>query len=302
MAEPAFATMETAPQEWQEMHARHVLESLFMTAAVVEARDAYSSGHLWRVSQMTKMLAMQMHLNRQVALEYSVSAYLHSIGKIGVPEHILNKPGKLTDEEYAIVKTHPKIARELLSHHPLAPIVLENICHACESPNGLGYPAGSTNAPQGSRLISVCVAYDAMTSARAFRKAMSPKDALDIIKKERGRQFDGDCVDAFVELYSEGEVNSFIGCSEPGISLLECPQCGPTLALPHLFKSGECIACRNCRVEFAIKGSSGHVQVEATGNKATADEITPRADARFIGELVKEIISNWEGSFDWTKG
>lgn len=302
MAEPAFATMEKAPLDWQEMHARHVLESLFMTAAVVEARDAFSSGHLWRVSQMTKMLGIQMHLNRQTALEYSIAAYLHSIGKIGVPEHILNKPGKLTSDEYEIVKTHPKIAREMLSHHPLAPMVLESIANACETPSGLGYPAASTTAPEGARLIAICVAYDAMTSARAYRKAITPEEALEVVRKERGRQFDGDCVDAFVEMHAEGEINSFIGCSEPGVSLLTCGQCGPTLAISHIFKPGERLACRACKIEYEVKGSSGHLHAEPTGNKATADEISPKADARFIDEYVKEIVSNWEGSFDWTMG
>ncbi len=302
MAEPAYTSVEAAPLEWQELHARHVLESLFITASVVEARDAYSGGHLWRVSQMTKMLGMQMHFTRQLALEYSVAAFLHSLGKIGVPEHILNKPGRLTDEEYAVVKTHPTIARAMLHHHPLGPVVLENIANACETPSGLGYPVGHTHAPQGARLIGLCVAYDAMTSARSYRKAMTPDQALEIVKKERGKQFDGDCVDAFVELYDEGEINSFIGCSEPGINLAECPKCGPTLSLPHIFQADERIACRCCRTEFAIKGSSGHIHVEPTGSEATADEVAPKADARFIAEYVKEIVSNWEGSFEWTKG
>jgi len=97
-----------------------LLKSLLIMADIIEARDPYTGGHVWRVSQFAKLLATKIGLLEEEVIKISVAAYLHDLGKVGIPDDILRKTNALTDAEYAIVKTHPSVGSKLLGGHPLA--------------------------------------------------------------------------------------------------------------------------------------------------------------------------------------
>lgn len=101
-------------------HISELLKSLYIMASMVEARDPYTGGHLWRVSQFSRILASDIQLPDTDVARIALGGFLHDLGKIGVPDAILNRAGPLTDEEYAVIKTHPEVGNRLLSEHPLA--------------------------------------------------------------------------------------------------------------------------------------------------------------------------------------
>jgi HD-GYP domain-containing protein (c-di-GMP phosphodiesterase class II) len=107
---------------------------------LVEARDPYTGGHLWRVSQFSRLIALDMGLESSEVARITLGGFLHDLGKIGIPDSILNKRDKLTDEEYAVIKTHPTIGSRLLSGHPLRDLVDVAVTMHHETPDGRGYP------------------------------------------------------------------------------------------------------------------------------------------------------------------
>lgn len=173
----------------------------------IEARDAYTSGHSDRVAMMGRALANQLGLSRDECQDIFLCGLLHDIGKIGVPDHILQKPGRLTDEEFAAIKTHPEIgARLLRGLRPLEKL-LPGVLHHHESIDGSGYPHGlkGNEIPLMARILAVADAFDAMTSDRPYRTGMPLAKAESILRSGRGTQWDADVVDAFFAAQSELE-------------------------------------------------------------------------------------------------
>jgi putative nucleotidyltransferase with HDIG domain len=127
---------------------------------------------------------------------------LHDVGKVAVPDHILRKPDRLTDEEYAAVKTHSVIGAEMVSRIPSMEPVVPWIRHSHEHVDGSGYPDGLAGdaIPLASRILLVADAFDAMTSDRSYRRAMHIADAIAELRRNAGRQFDERCVDALIEV------------------------------------------------------------------------------------------------------
>ena len=109
---------------------------------MVEARDPYTGGHLWRVSQFSMLLAKTIGCSRFQIAKIGLGGFLHDLGKIGIPDFILNKPDKLTDDKYAVIKTHPRLGSDPLSSHPLRDIAHDAIYLHHETPDGKGYPTG----------------------------------------------------------------------------------------------------------------------------------------------------------------
>ncbi|SMC23529.1 HD domain-containing protein [Andreprevotia lacus DSM 23236] len=265
----------------------HLLNSLYTMAAMVEARDAYTGGHLWRVSQFSRLLAQDMALPDAEVARITLGGFLHDLGKIGVPDAILNKPGKLTDEEYAVIKTHPATGDKLLAQHPLAALVREAILMHHETPDGQGYPAGlhGEQIPLVARIVGLTDAFDAMTSTRPYRAGMPIERALDIIGDNLGRQFDRELGERFIALGHAGALTHIIGHSEPGIPLQSCPACGPIIAVPRKARSGDLLDCPNCRSELRTVGSNGDWRFVATGRKAAAQPLP--IDHELIAGLVQ---------------
>ncbi len=180
-------------------------ESVILSlSGVLEAKDPYTNGHSSRVGEMSVQLAREMGLGYDFAASLKTGGLLHDIGKVAVPEHLLNKPGPLTDEEYEIVKTHPVIGWEICKDLHSAHSVLPCIRHHHERYDGRGYPDGLAGdaIPLGARIMGLADVYDALTSARAYRDGMSPTRAYEILTAENDLGlWDPEVFRAFASLY-----------------------------------------------------------------------------------------------------
>jgi len=272
-----------------------LFESLLIMAAVVEARDAYTGGHLWRVSQFSRILALELGLSLQDSLEISLGGFLHDLGKIGIPDAILNKKGKLTDYEYEVIKTHPDIGAKLIELHPLSHFALEAISYHHERPDGKGYPYGlkKEEIPLVARIVGICDAFDAMTSSRPYREGMPIKKALAILQENRGSQFCETSIDAFIALANRNEIQHVVGHSEPGIPLQNCPVCGPTMVIPHNAKSGDHIACPSCTGLAELTQNNERLTANMLGHAAGPALTAPKADEGFITSWVTNMLTEW---------
>jgi hypothetical protein len=169
----------------------------------LEARDTYTHGHSRRVARHAASIARTMRLSPTEIAKIRTAATVHDVGKLHIPREILNNPGRLTDEEFAIVKLHPGDGAEMLAEVG-DPEIAAMVRHHHERIDGHGYPDGLTGSqiPLGARIIAVADTFDAITSARAYRRASNHKKALDILSREAGSQLDGAAVAAFLRGYS----------------------------------------------------------------------------------------------------
>jgi putative nucleotidyltransferase with HDIG domain len=176
------------------------LATIKALAAALDARDPYTAGHSERVSALAVMIGRQMRLDDEQLDVLRLGALLHDIGKIGIRDRVLSKNGPLTDEEFEIIKTHPSVGANILRHVPMleAHVPIVELHH--EQPNGRGYPYGllGNATPLPARIVHVADAFDAMTSARAYRPAQHVEHAIDELVRHRGTQFDAAVVDAFL--------------------------------------------------------------------------------------------------------
>jgi putative nucleotidyltransferase with HDIG domain len=190
---------------------RHLLEMKRMYHATVEAfatavdaKDHVTAGHTRRVQTYCAAVAREFGITDEATLRaLEAAALLHDVGKIGIPEHILNKPGKLTPEEYDVMKGHVAIGAEILSGiefpFPVVPIVKSH--H--ENWDGTGYPAGlrGEEIPLAARILTVVDCFDAVTSERPYRGALSTTEAFGILQARRGTMYDPRVVDTFITLH-----------------------------------------------------------------------------------------------------
>jgi response regulator RpfG family c-di-GMP phosphodiesterase len=182
----------------------------------LEARDPYTKGHSMRVRRYALCLADEIGLAERQRKQLSLAAKLHDIGKVGIPEGILNKGSSLTKAEFEAVCEHPVIGERILSPIVRSPAILAAIRSHHERPDGKGYPDGLRGAqlPLLARLIAVVDAFDALTSTRAYRDARPASEAVEILRGGAGTQFDADLVRAFARVAPRLEV------VPPGNSLL----------------------------------------------------------------------------------
>lgn len=268
--------------------ASHLLASLLTMAWFVEARDPYTGGHLWRVSRYSRLLAEHAKFSDAEAARIGLGGFLHDLGKIGTPDAILRKPDRLTDAEYAIIKTHPDAGFRMLSGHPLAALVQDAVRLHHERPDGLGYPLrlSGESIPEVARIVGICDAFDAMTSTRPYRQGMPRDKALGILSAEKGSQFDTRFSEIFIALGQAGELDHVMGHSDDGIPLQTCPMCGPTLVLRKDHHAGQHIYCRNCTSEFELKGIDHALLATPTGHKGQPADLEPEADTDLIQRTV----------------
>lgn len=271
-------------------HREELLASLLVMAWMVEARDPYTGGHLWRVSQFSRLLAASAGLPEAEVAGVTVGGFLHDLGKVNVPDAILRKAGPLTAEEYEVIKTHPDVGWRLLAGHPLAALAEAAVRAHHETPDGRGYPQGLAGdaVPLEARIVGICDAFDAMTSTRPYRRGMPVAQALAIIDENLGRQFDRAFGTRFVALGREGRLDHIVGHSDAGIPLHDCMMCGPTLVLRRGQAAGEHIYCRNCGGEYRTEaGDDGTIAVP-TGRAGSPRDLEPEADIDLIARLVRE--------------
>ena len=171
----------------------------------LEAKDYYTRGHSQRVTLYSMAIAEELGMAGQELEDLHRASVLHDLGKIGVREAVLNKPGKLTEEEFAEIVLHPETAVRILEpipfFHPLLPAIL----HHHERFDGKGYPShlAGKNIPLASRIMTIADTFDAMTSTRAYRKSLPVHDAIAEIRSCSGTQFDPDIVPAFLACQSK---------------------------------------------------------------------------------------------------
>ena len=185
-----------------------LLATLETITKVLEKRDPYTCNHSVNVCKYT----LKMYEHRfGIGIEYrtlQTAATLHDIGKVGIPDMILHKPGKLTPEEFDIIKHHPVISEEILKPLDSGGSISKIVRYHHERFDGSGYPDGldGNDIPMASRLIALADAFDAMYTDRPYRRALSFQSCVDAIKTGRGNQFDPEWVDVFLDLIYTGSL------------------------------------------------------------------------------------------------
>jgi HD-GYP domain-containing protein (c-di-GMP phosphodiesterase class II) len=178
----------------------NTIQALSMT---IDAKDAYTHGHSKRVSDISVLVGNELKMDNGQLELLKYASDLHDIGKIGIPEHIISKEGKLSVDEYEIVKTHPLVGETIVEPVPFLNEIKDVIRHHHERYDGFGYPDGlkGDDIPLMSRIILIADAYDAMTSDRPYRRALSHEAALKEIEKHSGTQFDPEVAAAFMRVF-----------------------------------------------------------------------------------------------------
>ncbi|PIU18940.1 MAG: two-component system response regulator [Elusimicrobia bacterium CG08_land_8_20_14_0_20_44_26] len=175
---------------------------LYTLAAAIEAKDPYTRGHSYRVGMYCWEIAGILGWSDAEKTKIKRAGLLHDIGKIGVPDYILIKDGKLTGAEYDAIKIHPVLSAEICSSLTKLKDVIPAIKYHHERFDGKGYPEGLAGGriPYGARIMAVCDSWDAMTSNRAYRKKLKKAEVLEILKSGAGSQWDGDIVEIFIQI------------------------------------------------------------------------------------------------------
>jgi len=183
------------------------LSTISALITAIEAKDPYTRGHSEAVRKHTVAIGREMGLRADALERLEYASLLHDIGKIGVAESILRKPGRLTDEEYTEIKAHPVIGGNIVQRLRLLGQEAGTVRHHHEWMNGRGYPDGLSGQkiPIGARIIGVADAFDAMTSDRPYRRTLSTQEAIAELRRCSGAQFDGDVVEAFVRALDKQE-------------------------------------------------------------------------------------------------
>lgn len=199
----SMARVADANRHLEELNALY-LATVQTLAAAIDAKDQVTHGHIRRVQQYAVGLAKAVGVRDEMQLKaIQAAAVLHDTGKIAVPEAILNKPGPLSADEFAIMKQHAALGADIISSirfpYPVEPIVR----YHHENWDGTGYPDGlvGTDIPIGARILSVVDCFDALTSDRPYRGKLSDAEALAIITERRGKMYDPLIVDAFIRIY-----------------------------------------------------------------------------------------------------
>lgn len=161
-------------------------------ASALDAKDPYTADHSLRVSYMVEFICKLIGLKDKDAEEIHLAAHLHDIGKIGIPDAILNKEGKLTEEEWCLMKEHPRIGAQILIKSTRLQYIREIVLHHHERYDGTGYPDGikGSEIPVGARIIAICDSIDAMTTSRSYRKAFNLVHCYEEIECNLGTMYD----------------------------------------------------------------------------------------------------------------
>jgi putative nucleotidyltransferase with HDIG domain len=186
--------------EHEERAQRLYRETLASLSNALEAKDAVTSQHTEEVVRLAVAVAAELGLGLEGVRNVELGAVLHDIGKVRIPEAILNKPGPLTDDEWTVMRTHPAVGEQILRPIQSLQAILPIVRHHHERWDGTGYPDRLVGRaiPLGARIVAVCDAYRAMTEDRPYREALGDEAARRELEAGSGTQFDSECVDALV--------------------------------------------------------------------------------------------------------
>ena len=199
-------THQHALQQEVEKQSKRIYESFLgaitSLAYALEAKDVYTSGHSRKVSELSKALAIELGISQDNIERICLAGLLHDIGKIGIRESILSKSGKLTDEEYNHIKSHPQIGVRILAPIVEDKSILDTVRHHHERYDGKGYPDNlqGNEIPIGASILAVADTYDALTSSRPYRGAMCSEKACKEIVRCSGSQFNSEVVESFMNI------------------------------------------------------------------------------------------------------
>ncbi len=222
--------------------------TLRLLANAIELRDHYTVGHTWRVTNFSVALADELGYDEEKLREVEMGGVLHDIGKIGVPDVILSKPDRLTNEEYEIMKVHPTKGADLMEDcKKLEPLIPYCKYHH-ERYDGQGYPAklAGGDIPIEGRIVAVADTFDAMTSNRPYRKGLDPEIAIDEIEKNKGTQFDPVCADAFIRAYRDGRISHILQVHLQNEKSIACPFCSTFIPIEEGADLGDAFECHVC--------------------------------------------------------
>lgn len=183
------------------------IDTVKSLSQAIEAKDPYTMGHSMRVGEYACALARKLGLSGRKVENIKIAAILHDIGKIGVEENILNKPGRLTEEEFDKIKNHPEIGIRIIKGIDALETVSKIILHHHERYDGTGYPEGlkSDDIVLEAQILSLADVFDALTSERPYRRAMTLEEALKILDEGKGSQFEPKLADTFIKLIKENK-------------------------------------------------------------------------------------------------
>ena len=198
--------LEQLVREQTEETQKIFIQAITTITYAVDAKDRYTKGHSVRVAQYCLAIAKKLSWSKQDCLNLYYTALLHDIGKIGIPDSILNKPVKLTDEEYRLVRNHPIMGANILRPITMVPQICDGAKYHHERYDGKGYPYGlkGNDIPYIARIIGIADAYDAITSNRIYEKAQVTDYAVSELEKGRGTQFDPYLTDVMLEVIKDG--------------------------------------------------------------------------------------------------
>jgi putative nucleotidyltransferase with HDIG domain len=303
----------------RQVNAMH-LATIETLAHAIDAKDEVTHGHIRRVQQQALRLAAKLGIDADRELRaIEVASLLHDLGKLAIPEHILNKPGKLIPAEFAKMKEHASIGAEILSSiefpYPVEPIVR----HHHENWDGTGYPAGlkGDDIPIGARILQVVDCFDALTSDRPYRPKMTSADAMAIVRGRVGGMYDPDVVAAFVALHADEQPEPEATHGSPALSaIVETVQSDaarrrssgtlrfdPRVAAA-MYDLGEAIARNGPRLADWLHGTLAQIMPATCtvifGYEATSDELfvqhvagRPSPEPQNLVIPVGQRVSGW---------
>lgn len=215
----------------------------------VEARDHYTVGHTWRVTNFALQMAKSMGWTEEQLKTCEIGGVLHDVGKIAIEDSILCKPERLTEEEFAKMKVHPEKGARMMQDIPFLKSVIPYCLYHHERYDGRGYPfqMAGDKIPIEGRLIAVADTFDAMTSNRPYRKGMEPERAIAELEKGKGTQFDPECVDALVHCYREGKISSIMQDYMKDERSAACPFCSTYIKIPEAAAVNMVLICDVCK-------------------------------------------------------
>ena len=193
----------------QKQLERVTLQTITTIANIIDAKDEYTKGHSQRVAEYASSIARELGYDAEYVQNVNYIGLLHDIGKIGIPDAILNKPGRLADNEFSLMKEHVVIGANILKDNGMIDNLLDGVKYHHERYDGKGYPEGLSgeSIPQIARIIGIADAYDAMTSNRVYRKRLSDEDVIKEIERCAGTQFDPRIAHVFISMIQENKIS-----------------------------------------------------------------------------------------------
>ncbi|HEX9639182.1 MAG TPA: HD domain-containing phosphohydrolase [Acidobacteriota bacterium] len=237
----------------------YFLETIGSLSAVIEARDPYTQGHTWRVTQYAKELAIERGWPAQKLRELEMAGLLHDIGKIGVSDSVLLKPAPLSSGEFEAMKEHTTIGAEIISHLSSLSFCLPYVRFHQERYDGSGYPEGLRGEaiPVEGRLLAVADTFDAMTTDRPYRRGLEPERAIEELKRCAGTQFDPVLVASFVRCWEKGRLQEILYTERGSENKADCPRCHHQKHLRTSLKGGERFLCSVCHTALMTEHAAG---------------------------------------------